>query len=64
MLHRLLHHALPLLSGQAVAGTDVLGELTEDVVSELTDAGKRAYISSGTDKDYDITKPLAWLLED
>ena len=40
------------------------GELTEDVVSELTDAGKRAYISSGTDKDYDITKPLAWLLED
>ncbi len=40
------------------------GELTEDKVSELTDEGKRAYISSGTDKDYDITKPLAWLLED
>lgn len=40
------------------------GELTEDRVSELTDEGKRAYISSGTDKDYDITKPLAWLLED
>lgn len=40
------------------------GELTEDKVSELTDDGKRAYISSGTDKDYDITKPLAWLLED
>ena len=40
------------------------GELTEDKVSELTDEGKRAYISSGTNKDYDITKPLAWLLED
>ncbi len=40
------------------------GELTEAKVSELTDQGKRAYISSGTDKDYDITKPLAWLLED
>lgn len=40
------------------------GDLTEDKVSELTDEGKRAYISSGTDKDYDITKPLAWLLEE
>lgn len=40
------------------------GDLTEDKVSEMTDQGKRAYISSGTDKDYDITKPLAWLLED
>ncbi len=40
------------------------GDLTEDTVSELTDQGKRAYISTGTDKDYDITKPLAWLLED
>ena len=40
------------------------GELTEAKVSELTDQGKRAYISSGTDKDYDIPKPLAWLLED
>lgn len=43
---------------------DQRGELTEDKVSELTEEGKRAYISSGTDKDYDITKPLAWLLED
>ena len=43
---------------------DKRGELTEAKVSELTDKGKRAYISSGTDKDYDITKPLAWLLED
>lgn len=43
---------------------DKRGELTEAMVSELTDQGKRAYISSGTDKDYDITKPLAWLLED
>ena len=40
------------------------GDLTEAKVSELTEKGKRAYISSGTDKDYDITKPLAWLLED
>lgn len=40
------------------------GPLSEDIVSELTDEGKRAYISSGTDKDYDITKPLAWLLEE
>lgn len=40
------------------------GELTEDKICELTDEGKRAYISSGTDKDYDITKPLAWLLEE
>jgi len=43
---------------------DNRGDLTESKVSELTDLGKRAYISSGTDKDYDITKPLAWLLED
>ena len=43
---------------------DKRGELTEAKVSELTDQGMRAYISSGTDKDYDITKPLAWLLED
>lgn len=43
---------------------DKRGDLTEDKVSELTDEGKRAYISSGTDKDYDITKPLAWLLEE
>jgi hypothetical protein len=43
---------------------DNRGGLTEAKVSELTDLGKRAYISSGTDKDYDITKPLAWLLED
>lgn len=40
------------------------GELTEDKVCDLTEKKKRAYISSGTDKDYDITKPLAWLLED
>lgn len=40
------------------------GELSETKVSELTDQVMRAYISNGTDKDYDITKPLAWLLED
>ena len=40
------------------------GDMTEEKVSELTDEGKRAYISSGIDKDYDITKPLAWLLDD
>ena len=43
---------------------DNRGGLTEAKVGELTEKGKRAYISSGTDKDYDITKPLAWLLED
>lgn len=43
---------------------DQRGGLTEDEVSELTDKGERAYISSGTDRDYDITKPLAWLLEE
>ncbi len=40
------------------------GDMTEARVSELTEKGERAYISSGTNKDYDITKPLAWLLED
>ena len=40
------------------------GGFTDKKVRELTDQKKRAYISSGTDKDYDITKPLAWLLED
>lgn len=38
--------------------------MTEAAVSRLTDKKERAYISSGTDRDYDITKPLAWLLED
>lgn len=38
-------------------------EFSDKKVRELTEQKKRAYISSGTDKDYDITKPLAWLLE-
>lgn len=38
--------------------------MTEANVSKLTDKKERAYISSGTDKDFDITKPLAWLLEE
>lgn len=39
-------------------------EMSDKKVRELTEQKKRAYISSGTDKDFDITKPLAWLLED
>ena len=42
----------------------VNADFTDKKVRELTEQKKRAYISSGTDKDYDITKPLAWLLED
>ena len=60
------HFSHTMYFGVSAQGLDYnkRGDLTEAKVSELTDAGKRAYISSGTDKDYDITKPLAWLLED
>lgn len=60
------HFSHTVYFGVSAQGLDYnkRGELTEDKVSELTDECKRAYISSGTDKDYDITKPLAWLLED
>ncbi len=42
---------------------DHRGEMTEEKVCELTDQKRRAYISSGKDRDYDITLPLSWLLE-
>ena len=42
---------------------DHRGEMTEEKVSELTDKKRRAFISSGTNRDYDITLPLSWLLE-
>ena len=43
---------------------DHRGDMTEERVSELTDQKCRAFVSSGKDKDYDITLPLAWLLEE
>lgn len=52
------------ISAQGLDYDDRGEELTDERVRELTERGERAYISSGTDKDYDITKPLAWLLED
>ena len=39
------------------------GEMSEEKVSELTDQKMRAFVSSGKDRDYDITLPLSWLLE-
>lgn len=39
------------------------GEMTEEKVSELTDQKRRAFISFGKNRDYDITLPLSWLLE-
>lgn len=39
------------------------GEMSEEIVSELTDQKRRAFISSGKDRDYDITLPFSWLLE-
>lgn len=52
------------ISAQGLDYNDKGAEFTDMKVRELTEQKKRAYISSGTDKDYDITKPLAWLLED
>lgn len=52
------------ISAQGFDYDDRDAELTEKKVRELTEQKKRAYISSGTDKDYDITKAMAWLLED
>lgn len=40
------------------------GEMTEEKVSELTDQKKRAFVSNGKNRDYDITLPLSWLLEE
>jgi len=37
--------------------------MSEEKVSELTDQKMRAFVSSGKDRDYDITLPLSWLLE-
>ena len=51
------------ISAQGLDYDDRGVEFTDKKVRELTEQKKRAYISSGTDKDYDITKPLAWLLE-
>lgn len=42
---------------------DHRGDLTEEKVSELTDQKRRAFISTGKDRNFDITMPLAWLLE-
>lgn len=42
---------------------DLRGEMTEERVSELTDQKRRAFVSSGKNRDYDITLPLSWLLE-
>lgn len=42
---------------------DHRGEMTEEKVSELTDQKRRAFVSSGKNRDYDITLPLSWLLE-
>lgn len=42
---------------------DHRGEMSEERVSELTDQKRRAFVSSGKDRDYDITLPLSWLLE-
>jgi hypothetical protein len=52
------------VSAQGLDYDDRDADFTDKKVRELTEQKKRAYISSGTDKDYDITKPLAWLLED
>lgn len=52
------------ISAQGLDYDDRDDQLSDKKVRELTEQKKRAYISSGTDKDYDITKPLAWLLED
>lgn len=40
------------------------GEMTEEKVCELTDQKKRAFVSNGKNRDYDITLPLSWLLEE
>lgn len=37
--------------------------MTEAKVSELTNQRRRAFVSSGKNRDYDITLPLSWLLE-
>lgn len=42
---------------------DHRGEMTEEKVSELTDQKRRAFVSSGKNRNYDITLPLSWLLE-
>ena len=42
---------------------DNRGKMTEEEVCELTDQKRRAFVSSGKNRDYDITLPLSWLLE-